>query len=252
MSGSDLSDTRPAAAEATEDARTIVFSGHTWAVKDSKGKRVGPGPCYFSGSDENVSLDNRGQLVLRITQRGERSYCAEVICKESFGFGTYRFYLASPVSRIDPNATLGLFTWSDSPEFAHREIDIECAKWGKADDTNNAQFVVQPYQPPGRLLRFRVPPDLEAPIVSFTWESNHISFQCLAGPAGAARSTNTAIREWTFSKSNIPQPGDENARINLWLFGGRAPMNSNRTEVIIRRFEFVPLPGVSLPRPKSD
>jgi hypothetical protein len=250
MFGANPTGTKSLVAEGYEDSQTIVFSGYTWVIKDSNGRRVGPGPCYFSGSEENVSLDSRGQLVLRITQRGERWYCPELISKESFGFGTYRFYLGSPVSRIDPNAILGLFTWSDSREFAHREIDIECAKWGKADDTNNAQFVVQPYQPPGRLLRFRIPPDLETPILSFTWESNRIYFQCHSGQVLGTTSTNSVIREWAFSKTNIPQPGDENARINLWLFGGRAPKNTNTTEVTISRFEFVTLRGASQPTAK--
>ena len=135
--------------------RSITFSGYAWKVKSSEGP-VGPGSNYFSDNKDNAWVDTAGRLHLRITQREGRWHCAEIIYERSFGFGTYRFYIATPLARLDPNITLGLFTWSDTPAYAHREIDIECGKWGKADDTNNAQFVVQPYQTPGRLSRYQV------------------------------------------------------------------------------------------------
>ena len=40
----------------------------------------------------------------------------------------------------------------------------------------------------------------------------------------------------------IPSEGNENARINLWLFRGRGPTDGKTVEVIIKRFEFVPAP----------
>jgi hypothetical protein len=38
----------------------------------------------------------------------------------------------------------------------------------------------------------------------------------------------------------IPASLDENARINLWLFRGRAPSDRKEIEVVVRRFEFQP------------
>jgi hypothetical protein len=38
--------------------------------------------------------------------------------------------------------------------------------------------------------------------------------------------------------SGIPEAGGENARMNLWLFQGRAPSNKKEVEVIVGRFEF--------------
>ena len=224
---------------------TLNFAGHVWKVKSSK-KRVGPGSNYFSESKDNVWVDDAGRLHLRITQLEGKWHCAEVVSVECFGFGTYRFHVSTPLSKLDPNITLGLFTWSDAPAYAHREIDIECARWGKADDTNNAQFVVQPYQPPGRLLRYRVPENLEPVTYSFLWQSNSVLFRCLEGEAAAPGTSNNVIQEWNFTKSRIPLPGDENARMNLWLCTSRGPLDTNATEVVISKFEFLPLHNKSI------
>ena len=123
--------------------RTLQFSGYTWNVKTSAGK-VGPGPNLFSDSTNNVWVDASGRLHLKITKDANRWNCAEVICTNSLGHGTYRFYLDSPVDNLDPNVVLGLFTWSDDPAYADREIDVECSRWANAADSDNAQFVVQP------------------------------------------------------------------------------------------------------------
>jgi len=76
--------------------RTIEFSGYTWTVEASQGK-VGPGPNYFSDSTDNVWVDSDGQLHLRITKDAAGWHCAEVLLTRSLGYGTYRFYLNSPV-----------------------------------------------------------------------------------------------------------------------------------------------------------
>jgi hypothetical protein len=244
---------------------TLNFSGHVWKVKSSE-KRVGPGSNYFSDSKDNVWVDEAGRLHLRITKREGKWHCAEVISEGSFGFGTYRFYVSTPLSKLDPNITLGLFTWSDAPAYAHREIDIEYAKWGKAYDTNNAQFVVQPYQPPGRLLRYRVPDNFEVStnytfwdktnhalieintatvtnliMNSFLWQTNSVLFKCVEGHTVAPATNDDVIKEWNFTNRPIPQPGNENARMNLWLCTSRGPLDTNDTEVVISKFEFVPL-----------
>src|SRR5512135_1367048 len=123
--------------------RTISFSGTSWSVKTSSG-RVGPGPNYFSDSTSNVWVDAQGRLHLKILKVKNRWTCAEVVSQASFGYGTYRFTLDSPVDALDPSAVLGLFTWNDDPAYNHREIDIEMSRWGAAAN-QNAQYVVQPY-----------------------------------------------------------------------------------------------------------
>ena len=127
--------------------RFLSFSGYDWWVKNYT-TPFGPGPNYFSDATNNVWTDTNGWLHLRITHRTNAWECAEIISACTFGPGSYRFELNSPVDNLDPNVTLGLFTWSDDPAFTDREIDVEGGRWQNPADTNNAQFVVQPYRLP--------------------------------------------------------------------------------------------------------
>ena len=219
-------------------ARTLNFSGATWTVKTSTGK-AGPGPNYFSDSPSNVAVDAHGHLHLRITHNGDRWQCAEVIHTASLGYGTYRFYLATRVDDLDPNIVLGLFTWRDETAYSHREIDFEFSRL--ADPSNhNAQYVVQPYTKPGHILRFGEPSKLDETAHSFLWQRDSVLFQSLRGAVAKQADAGKAIHQWR-AIDQIPAAGGENVRMNLWLFRGQAPTNGRETEVIISRFEFVPL-----------
>ena len=63
----------------------------------------------------------------------------------------------------------------------------------------------------------------------FSWQSGQVVFQSTnaSGPIASQTFTNT-----------IPEAGGENARLNLWLFQGRAPSNKKEAEVIVRSFDF--------------
>jgi hypothetical protein len=52
--------------------------------------------------------------------------------------------------------------------------------------------------------------------------------------SSAARST------WTYGAPDIPAPGSEHARMNLWLFRGALPTNGKPAEVIVKSFKFEP------------
>lgn len=219
--------------------RIIRFSGYEWRVKESAG-RVGPGPNYFSAAADNVAIDERGRLHLRITKRDGRFFCPEVISRQSFGYGTYRFYVDSTIDKLDINAVLGLFTWSDEPDYHHRELDIEFSRWGKIDN-ENGQFVVQPYTIPQNIVRFETPAGLPASTHSFSWQPGRVFFQSFRGRRPDPDSPTDIIYQQTFT-NHIPQPGVENARINLWLIDGRPPAGGKEVEVIISGFEFIPAP----------
>jgi hypothetical protein len=167
-------------------------------VKTSEDARVGPGPNYFGAT--NAWVDRHGRLHLKLTRQGNRWFCAEVISKRSLGFGTYRFCLDTPLSKLDVKLVLGLFTWSNDRAFSHREIDIEFARWGNADDTNNAQFVVQPYKPARRLLRFRAPPDFQNTTHSLPRQGNQAAFRSVRGHGRKPPDADSLIWEWTFSR----------------------------------------------------
>ena len=225
---------------ASPGVRFLSFSGYDWWVKSPSGL-AGPGPNYFSDANNNVWTDTNGWLHLRITSRSNAWQCAEIVSARTFGAGHYRFELNSPADNLNPNVTLGLFTWSDDPAFTYHEIDVECGRWGNAADPNNSQFVVQPWDTANHLLRYRVPTGLTNSTHLFVWETNRVSYQCQTG-AYSAFATNL-ISSWVFTNAAaVPQSGDENLRLNLWLVFGNPPTDNNEVEVVIKRFNFVP-PG---------
>lgn len=226
---------------ATAPARWIQFSGYDWWVKTSSGSRVGPGPNLFSDSTNNVWVDSAGRLHLRITGNGNTWQCAELVSNASFGHGTYRFYLDTPVDNFDPNVVVGLFTWkTGDPAYYYREIDIEFSKWGNARSGYNADYAVQPYTTPGQSIDFYIPAGLTKTTHSFLWAPGFVTARSVIGDSATPSNPSQVIREHTF-RNGIPPAGGENVRMNLWLFQGRAPKTKRTIEVIVNRFEFVPL-----------
>jgi hypothetical protein len=225
-----LASASPADASRQRPLRTVEFSGYTWEVKSSRGV-VGPGPNSFSDSAANLWVDSLGRLHLRLTHSNGRWYCAEVMNATSLGRGRYSFVLGSAVNDLDPNVVLGLFTWSDDPAYSNGEIDIEFSRWGNAAEPTKGQYVVQPHDRGGNLQRIN-----QSAVASsahrFDWQPNVVTFA--SSGAGAAPST------WTYRGSDVPQPGSEHARINLWLYRGAPPINGRTVEVVLDRFEFTP------------
>jgi len=214
-----------------QTSKTISFSGYEWTVKSSDTTQVGPGPNYFSDSLENVCIDKNGRLHLKITKRGEKWYAAEVVSKKSFGYGKYTFYLASRVDQINENAVVGLFTWDDAPDDNHREIDIEFSRWGDASN-ENSQYVVQPWDQVGNMYRFNTVLNEDKSAHSFAWSDSRIFFQSF-------QNNGDIIEQWCYAKEErIPKPGNENARINLWLDEGKPPSDGKEVELIVEKFEF--------------
>lgn len=221
------------------DGQTVGFSGYTWNVKSSSGK-VGPGPNYFSASPSNVWVDAGGRLHLKITKNRNRWSCAEVVNAQTLGYGTYRFYLDSAVDTLDPGVVLGLFTWSDPAPDNHREIDIEFSRWGSATN-QNSQYVVQPYSLASNIHRFNVPAGNPQSTHSFLWQPASVAFQSLKGLLAAPTDSSSILQQWT-ETNGVPASLDEHARMNLWLYQGRAPRNGLPAEVVVNRFEFAPAP----------
>lgn len=205
----------------------LSFGGQQWYVKSSAGK-VGPGPNYFAAA--NSFLDASGRLHLRIDRDNRRRWrSAEVFASNSLGYGTYRWTVAGDVSNLDPNVVLGLFTWSDNDAEAHREIDVEVARWGSTTDPTNAQYVVQPWDTQGHLVRFAQPAATTS-VFEFTWAPGQVSFRSTAGAA--------TVSTWSYSGTDVPTPGDEKTHMNLWLMNGSAPNNGQAVEVVLSNFRF--------------
>lgn len=207
---------------------TLLFSGYDWTVKSSE-SAVGPGPNFYSRSPRGVFVDGDGKLHLRIFRSPRGWECSEVVLKKQLGYGTYRFKVETPPENLDDRAILGLFTYSDDPEYEHREIDVEISRWGDPASPN-AQFVVQPYQRAENIKRFEVPKSLRNVEYEFSWKPGAVSFRAVAG---------SFRQEWKFAGKHVPVPKDEAVRINLWLLEGKPPSVPRTYEVVISRFSFV-------------
>ncbi len=184
-------------------------------------------------------IDEIGRLHLRIAHKAGRWECAEVVSAHTFGFGWYRFLIESRLDNLDTNIVLGLFSWSDDPVWAHREIDFErlCMDTSGRVDGNNFQFVVQPWEIPGHVQRFNIPQDATSSVHAFCWEPTRVRFRSRAGGITPSDATTNVLKSWVCTLAT-PQPGDENIRLNLWLFNGNRPANGQEAEVIISRVDY--------------
>jgi hypothetical protein len=227
----------PAAAQSPEDPmlrQSLRFSDMTWRVKDSGGRKVGPGPNWFSAA--NVSVDAEGRLHLRATSRNGGCVAAEVVAVPSLGYGTYEFTVASNLDGLPKNLVFGLFVWDDtSSDSFHREMDVEIGRWGREDNAD-AQFVIQPYTVPQNIVRFHLTPGLRGSVHSFVWTPSKASFRSEGLDASGGR---IVIQEHEFD-SMIPDPDKEQARVNLWCMDSKAPAGGT-SEVVLSGFRFKPL-----------
>jgi len=209
--------------------KILRFDGYDWLVKSSA-RRIGPGPNLFDPN--GAFLDADGNLHLRIARVNGKWQSSEVINQQSLGRGTYSWTIQGDLAALDQNAVLGLFTWNDDPAYNHREIDIEFARWGYAGDPTNGQFTVQPYSTDANLLRITQPTGIPSSTHSFTWKTSSVDFT----------SSSAQPTAWTYDGPDVPQPGGENARMNLWLFRGQAPSNGQPIDIVITDFTFTPQP----------
>jgi hypothetical protein len=221
-------------------ARQFNFSDYNWWVKTSGGGLSGPGPNYYSDSTNNVWVDAQGLLHLQISYTNNEWQCVEIISDRSFGYGQYRFTVSAPVNNLDPNAVLGLFTWSNDTAYNDREIDIELSRWDYAFGSNDVvDYAVAPYAA-GQVLRFPLPEGVTNSTHSFVWQSNSIAFQSLNGNFASPPAATNVLESWTCGVGS-PPAGGEQVHMNLWLDKGNPPVSNQPVEVIISKFEFVPL-----------
>jgi hypothetical protein len=143
-------------AGAPSEAKTIRFSGYDWTVKS--GDKIAPGPNNWD--ENNVSVDERGDLHLRLTQRDGKWYSSQVSLNDRLGFGRYQFWVIGRVDEFDANVVLGLFNYPppDVGPGRTNEIDIEFAKWGHttAPIGNYTRLAYEKGSDKGSESRFRV------------------------------------------------------------------------------------------------
>ncbi|MFQ5584742.1 MAG: hypothetical protein ACE5GL_09940 [Calditrichia bacterium] len=209
--------------------RIIDFSGYQWRVKQAENVRVGPGPNYFSDSTTNVWTDTEG-VHLKLDFRDNRWFCAEVALTQSLGYGEYTFQVSSRLDALDYNTVFAGFVY----ESADREFDMEFSR--VLAEPQNAQYVIQPYYHSGNLFRFQMPAEMFSSH-RFIWRADTILFMSWRGH-GSEPTASTTISSWVYCGADIPPPGAERMRFNLWLYQGNAAQTEN--EVIVKSFGFKP------------
>jgi len=219
-----------------EKREMLYFSGYEWYKRESNGYE-GPGRNLFLA--ENVWLDDKGQIHLKIRYIDGKWTCAETFTKEAFGYGDYYFFVRGRVDELDPNVVMGLFIYENDKQ----EIDIEFARWGYTSNPN-AQYVVQPWYHRGNIHRFNMMLGQENTTHLISWRENSIYFKswyghCINPP------DDWIIEEWTYYGDDNPLPDNEQVHINLWLYDkngngcGDAPSDGKEVEVVITKFIFV-------------
>ncbi|TBW28629.1 glycoside hydrolase family 16 protein [Gramella sp. KN1008] len=211
--------------------RIINFSGYEWVVRTSGNGKQGPGPNYFSDSEENVWVDDDGRLHLKIVQKGGVWYCSGVTLRRSYGYNKYVFYVANRVDQLDPNVVGGLFTYKNDEE----EIDIEFSRWSDPEKLDS-QFAVQPSHISGNKVRYDLGLDGNLSTHFFNWQPDKIEFASYQGFT-LEPEPKDVINTWTYTGNDIPPDSDERLKINLWLFRGEKPTNNQEAEMIIDHIE---------------
>jgi len=209
--------------------KTIHFSGYDWTVRASGSDRGGEPLSY---DPENVWVDAKGNLHLRMGERNGRWACAEVYLTRALGLGTYRFVVQDS-AHLPVSAIVGLFTFDEqSLDQARNELDVELSRWGN-ENGKNAQYVVQPFYIPENVVRFNVPPGVITH--EFRWASGSAAFQTLRGssPNGAV----IAKHEFT---SGIPNAAGQTVHIDLYDYHHSRSGARDPVEVVIEKFDYLP------------
>ncbi len=209
--------------------KTLSFSGYDWEARTAASPTGGLSHNY---TPNNVWLDDKGALHLRVSREGNQWVCAEVRTIRSLGYGSYQFLLRD-TGDLEPAAMLGLFTWDDeSKDPKHTEMDIHVSRWGNPE-SKNGEYVIQPYQIPSNVYRFEIPKGSLR--TGFRWSPGAAAFSTTHGEGQKGRT----VEAWTFT-TGIPTPTGERIYVNLCEFGYPKIPLQHGAEVVIDRFQFLP------------
>ena len=87
--------------------KTLEFSGLTWKIRDD-----GNGsPAANFWRNDNVRVDEIGQLHLKIRRVGDVWTCAELQTTDKFLYGKFEFEIVGRIDELDKNIVLGLFKY---------------------------------------------------------------------------------------------------------------------------------------------
>ena len=210
----------------------IVFSGYQWGVKEATSP-FDPGPNYFSGSVANIWTDTNG-LHLKTVLVGTAWTCAEVYLLKSLGYGVYTYKIGCRVDSLNSKTVFSGFLYYD---FRTQEWDIEWSDSLYA--TQNMQYVSQPWNTPGNIIRFKMPASKYS-THQIEFRANKVVFKSWKGWSDAPVA-DSIINNWAYTGPNLPSTvGGERFHFNNYLYKGMPPDNGKGDEIIIKSFLFTP------------
>lgn len=225
------------------------WKGHAWKL--TEGGMAG----VAKGNPANIFVDEHGYLHLRIVKRDETYTSSEMFSKEKMGFGTYQWQIEGALLNMDKSTVLGLFSYGPTARIgvdAENEIDIEFSQWNNTCHGCNADFTFYPATGNKSLGpmedNFKIEMNSATLTTArFEWSSTKIvgtimsGLQPLGTTANVLQTLTFAPPDYTARIPQVPLP----LGMNLWCF--KVPPASDQ-EVIIRDFQYVPLPETAAPR----
>lgn len=205
---------------------SFTFAGRDWYARDSSFRTGGPG-LGDNWSRSNVVVRDR-TVTLRITNpTGASPISAEMVSRESFGYGTYTVTAEGEFARLHPAYVLGILTFDWSPSAVgpgFNEIDIsEISSWG----ATTAPTSTHTYYPDAGGTRsvgqVTWPPATTKATFQLIWLPGSLAFTVSDTVTGADVFTRTV------KAADVPTPKHEAVHINLWdgSWGGQ-PANGQQ------------------------
>ena len=215
-------------AVSTASARTISWSGYTWDVRGPG--FGGPGPNHWSDSEANARVDGTDLVLSIVRYAAGRWTSAEVDNQQHFGYGIYRWIVASDLSDLDMYEVLGMFTYGGSDP-SNNEIDIEASHWGDLAWPTGSATVWQDAVAWRHDVRSFPYSDRPPYVNQFTWAPGRVSFL-------VTDATGETLFRRTVTKG-VPTPSSEVPRINYWRSAGKPAKRARSMR--ISSFTWAPL-----------
>ncbi len=203
------------------DQPSLRFAGRHWYARDSSFRSGGPG-LGDNWSRKNVVVNHDGTVDLMVTNpTGHSPISAELVSRESFGYGTYTLTAVGEFARLHPAYVFGIFTfdWSAGgvgPGF--NEIDIsEISSWGAPTPPTTTHAYHPDTGGTKSVGGAAWPASTTQATFRLEWLPRSLAFTVSDTRTGAVVSARTV------NAADVPTPRREAVHLNLWdgSWGGK-------------------------------
>jgi len=226
-------------------SKEFTFSNYNWKIKETKD--FADSRIFCLTNRKNVSINNDGSLVLKITKIGDYWYGGELTIDTTLGFGEYSFEIYSPQNSFDANANLSLtiLNLSDENYEGLTQTGIRFSKNSDIKSKNELEYFL--YSTDKKIAGIHIP---EKPFLI----NNKISVHQIGIYPDYIYYTSKSGSEFnefkTFKKNNISGFSDDisfaqstgtlKVIISLCLADANEPVSNKDVEVAIKKFKFSP------------